>query len=87
LARAGGKFGQAKNAYGLDKIRARLKQTSQTWIAMILLVVNLVKLARTIPHALWGMFIRFSAHLNYLLYSTQNKIGVRNFPTPIFNDF
>lgn len=40
-----GKFGQAKNAYGMNRIRARLKHTSQSWIASIILVLNLVKLA------------------------------------------
>lgn len=40
-----GKFGQAKTGYGLNRIKARLKQTSQTWIAGIFLVLNLVKLA------------------------------------------
>jgi len=41
-----GKFGQAKNAYGMNRIRARLKNTSQSWIASIILVLNLFKLAR-----------------------------------------
>ena len=40
-----GKFGQAKIKYGLNWIRARLKETSQSWIASIFLVLNLVKLA------------------------------------------
>ncbi len=40
-----GKFGQAKTAYGLGRIRARLKETSESWIASIILVLNLVKLA------------------------------------------
>ena len=40
-----GKFGQAKTGYGLNRIRARLKGTSETWIASIFLVLNLVKLA------------------------------------------
>jgi len=39
------KFGQVKNAYGMNRIRARLKNTSQSWIASITLVLNLVKLA------------------------------------------
>ena len=39
-----GKFGQAKTAYGLDCIKARLKGTSESWIATILLMLNLVKL-------------------------------------------
>lgn len=40
-----GKFGQAKTAYGLDRIRARLMGTSESMIASIILVLNLVKLA------------------------------------------
>jgi hypothetical protein len=39
-----GKFGQAKNAYGLDRIPARLKATSESWIAAIFLVMNLAVL-------------------------------------------
>jgi hypothetical protein len=41
-----GKFGQAKVAYGLDNIKAKLKTTSESWIAAIALVLNLVNLAR-----------------------------------------
>ncbi|WP_240469829.1 transposase [Cyclobacterium sp. SYSU L10401] len=40
-----GKFGQAKNGFGINQIRARLRTTSQSWIASIILVLNLVKLA------------------------------------------
>ena len=40
-----GKFGQAKTRYGMDRIKARLKGTSDSWIASIVLVLNLVKLA------------------------------------------
>jgi len=40
-----GKFGQAKTGYGLNRIKARLKGTSESWIATIMLVLNLVKLA------------------------------------------
>jgi len=38
------KFGQAKTGYGLNCIRARLMDTSKTWIASIIQVLNLVKL-------------------------------------------
>jgi len=51
-----GKFGQAKTGYGLNRIRARLKGTSETWIASIFLVLNLVKLAGA---ALPCLYIRF----------------------------
>ncbi|KEO72741.1 hypothetical protein [Anditalea andensis] len=40
-----GKVWAGKNAYGMNRIRARLKTTSQSWIASIILVLNLVKLA------------------------------------------
>lgn len=40
-----GKFGQAKRAYGMNRIRARLQKTSESWIASIVLVLNLVNLA------------------------------------------
>ena len=40
-----GKFGQAKTAYGMNRIKARLKDTSESWISSIILVLNLVKLA------------------------------------------
>jgi hypothetical protein len=40
-----GKFGQAKTGYGMNLIKARLKYTSQSWIATINLLLNLVKLA------------------------------------------
>ena len=42
-----GKFGQAKTGYGLNRIRARLQGTSESWIAGIFMVLNLVKLAGT----------------------------------------
>jgi hypothetical protein len=43
-----GKFGQAKTAYGLNRIKARLAQTSSSWIATIVMVLNLVKLTRQV---------------------------------------
>lgn len=47
-----GKFGQAKNAYGMNRIMARLQQTSESWIATIVMVLNLVKLAGEVPYCL-----------------------------------
>jgi IS5 family transposase len=41
-----GKFGQGKLAYGLDCIKAKLKDTSESWIACIALVLNLVNMTR-----------------------------------------
>jgi IS5 family transposase len=39
-----GKFGQGKNGYNLNKIRAKLKGTSESWVSCIILVMNLLKL-------------------------------------------
>ena len=46
------KFGQAKTGYGLDRVKARLQNTSESWIASIFLVLNLVKLAGVKLHYL-----------------------------------
>jgi hypothetical protein len=51
-----GKFGQAKTGYGLNRIKARLKQTSESWIASIFLVLNLVKLAGVVLHCLLFLY-------------------------------
>ncbi len=40
-----GKFGQGKNGYGLQKIKARMKETSESWIMSIYFIMNLVKLS------------------------------------------
>lgn len=57
-----GKFGQAKTAYGMNRIKARLQQTSQSWIATIILVLNLVKLAGQVPFYLIGKIIDCSVN-------------------------
>lgn len=62
-----GKFGQAKVGYGLDRIKARLASTSESWVASIILVLNLVHLAEV---AL--LCIRLRIILKYsLLYKTH----------------
>jgi hypothetical protein len=40
-----GKIGQAKTGYGLNRIKPGLKDTSESWIVGIILVLNLLKLA------------------------------------------
>ncbi len=37
-----GKFGQGKNGYNLNQIRARLRDTSESWVACIFFVMNLI---------------------------------------------
>ena len=41
-----GKFGQAKNAYGLSSIKAKRSDTSQSWIGAIFFIMNLITLKK-----------------------------------------
>ena len=41
-----GKFGQGKNGYNLSRIRARSAKTSESWIAAIFFVMNLVRFSK-----------------------------------------
>lgn len=43
-----GKFGQGKNGYNLNHIRARLARTSLSWIAAIFFVMNLIRFAKSL---------------------------------------
>lgn len=70
-----GKFGQAKTAYGLNRIMARLQETSESWIATIILVLNLVKLTGEAPYRLLVTLNPFSAkHLINLINKFIDKI-------------
>lgn len=42
-----GKFGQGKNGYNLNEIRAKLKDTSESWVACIFFVMNLIHYEKT----------------------------------------
>ncbi len=46
-----GKFGQGKNGYNLNQVRATLKETSESWIACIFFVMNLLKYASNFSFA------------------------------------
>jgi hypothetical protein len=66
-----GKFGQAKVRYGMDRIRARLKDTSESWVAMILVVMNLVRMTREAPY-FW-----LRSAVNWMCDIPQKIIGRR----------
>lgn len=69
-----GKFGQAKLAYGLNNIRARLKETSESWIACIALVLNLVRLAGKAPfYLLLRVIENLKELINTIRYNSSSK--------------
>ena len=53
-----GKFGQAKNGYNLNKIRARRARTSESWIACIFFVMNLIKFNKDFFVSCWNSTIK-----------------------------
>lgn len=63
-----GKFGQAKIAYGLDNIKAKLKATSESCIATIALVLNLVRMTRQALLCLLYQLIKFFKKNNQSYY-------------------
>lgn len=67
-----GKFGQAKTAYGMNRIKARLQQTSESWIATIILVLNLVKMAGEVPLYIVVKSLTISAKV--LMTNFNNKL-------------
>ena len=81
-----GKFGQAKTSYGLGRIRARLKGTSESWIASIILVLNLVKLAGA---ALYYPMLNgnniISNHFKLFIVAIRNMNKTKNgMPGPVY---
>jgi IS5 family transposase len=79
-----GKFGQAKRGYGMNNIKARLMETSESWINSIIFVMNLTKLIE-IAEKYSGIFIcffeklklSFSRHTSWLFFSTNTSSRVR----------
>jgi hypothetical protein len=79
-----GKFGQGKNGYALNQIRARLKETSESRVACIFFVMNLIHLE---ANHFWGSFYKWiislvegcvldkarMGHLFYIRISNQSR--------------
>ena len=71
-----GKFGQGKNGYRLNQIRARLASTSEAWVRSIFLVMNLIALLRFWLPArqmarFYGMFEWVKIYMDYLRASLR----------------
>lgn len=68
-----GKFGQGKNGYRLNYIRAKLQKTSEAWINCIFLVMNLMvllkELCKTLMRSLLIWFFRLCNRIIDVLFS------------------
>ena len=65
-----GKFGQGKRGYGLNNIKARLPETSESWINAIFLVMNLTKLLM-VAEKYGNIFISFLKRQKLTIQSTK----------------
>lgn len=70
-----GKFGQGKDAYNLNKIRAKLSKTSESWIASIIFVMNLVKFIKDFllsffHNTFWAIKILLKNFIESFFYKT-----------------
>ena len=72
-----GKFGQGKLAYGMNLIRARLKETSESWVACIALVLNLVRLAGKAPFTLIQTIPSILKYLFFILQPRNQKFALQ----------
>lgn len=54
-----GKFGTAKDSYALNKIKAKTPLTSESWIANIFFILNVVKLLKIAQKAITDIFCAF----------------------------
>lgn len=66
-----GKFGQGKTKYKLNNIMAKLAKTSESWIAAIIFVMNIIKLSKDY---LFAFFIGyFSMNFIAMILPNHNK--------------
>ena len=68
------KFGQGKRGYGLNNIKARLPETSESWINAIFFVMNLTKLLQ-VAEKYPGFFVPFLKLIKYWQKKILNMIS------------
>jgi hypothetical protein len=79
-----GKFGQGKNAYGLGDIRAKRRDTSESWIGAVFFVMNLVSLVKIADlHAVF--YALFKKVFRYGTYPGGMKGPLSGILAPIGN--
>jgi IS5 family transposase len=71
-----GKFGQGENGYNLNKVRARAAKTSESWIAAIFFVMNLIKFSKELLSSfVKEVFTSFFSMLNHLTWYRNDSIA------------
>lgn len=80
-----GKFGQGKNAYGLNNIQAKRKDTSESWISAIFFIMNLITLAKIADkYAIFCAFFKKQISIAYfiifdkIIYQIRNNYKISN---------
>lgn len=75
-----GKFGQGKNGYNLNQIRAKLSSTSMCWIAAIIFVMNVIRYTRDLPGYILNWLcvnvMRMSEEIKLTMMLTQRNLSV-----------
>lgn len=73
-----GKFGQGKNGYSLNTIRAKTARTSEAWIHSIFLVMNLLVLVRhfLVPEIILGVVAKWTGFMRRIWKNGRNP-GLR----------
>jgi transposase, IS5 family len=66
-----GKFGQGKNAYELNEIKAKYSNTSKSWIAAIIFVMNILYFAGS-------SFLSFLAAMQYITGHMINRFRLKS---------
>lgn len=72
-----GKFGQAKRGYNLNEIRARRKDTSESWIGAIFFVVNLLEIVSQLTIFINSAKYGFIKWLKTLLKRFRSTLGFK----------
>jgi transposase, IS5 family len=75
-----GKFGQGKNGYNLNQIRAKLYSISMSWIAAIIFVMNIIRYCRDFPGSLlkwiFANVMNMREQIIITMMPNQRKLGV-----------
>lgn len=78
-----GMFGQGKNGYNLNQIRAKLSSTSMSLIAAIIFVMNIIRYTRDFPGSLLKWFfayvMKMREEIKLIMMLTQRNLAVGGF--------